>query len=215
MFLVVKDSRVIVGPMAWNKAFYEGRLKEHGCVVNLERKEPADEAFPYIIDETFRIVKCVQEFAEHNEKIQYLHGPFWNFDADVAVGTYQVMDIPVEQVKQKLVNETAAERYNKEIAGVTATIQGMEVTIDTSRDGRNIFVQQYLLMGENDTTQWKFPEGWLTLTKSDLGIAVAAGVAHIQGAFDWEKATADTINTSVDNTALDAIVIVEPEPEPE
>jgi hypothetical protein len=69
-------------------------------------------------------------------------------------------------------------------------------------------------MGENDTVNWKFPEGWLTLTKADLGAAVTAGVAHIQSSFDWEKAKVEEIEAATDAATLDVIVIVEPQEAP-
>jgi len=68
-------------------------------------------------------------------------------------------------------------------------------------------------MGENDTVNWKFPEGWLTLTKVELGAAVSAGAAHIQGSFDWEKAKIEEIEAAETVEVLDAIVIVEPQEE--
>jgi hypothetical protein len=99
------------------------------------------------------------------------------------------------------------------VAGTKTTIQDLEVTLDTSRDGRNVFIQKYTLMGEDDVVNWKFPEGWLTLTKTELGVAVATGAAHIQGAFDWEKAKVEEIEAAETVEALNAIVIVEPQEE--
>ena len=64
-------------------------------------------------------------------------------------------------------------------------------------------------MGENDVVNWKFPEAWLTLTKSDLGIAVNAGVAHVQAQFNWELAKNEEIDACTTAAELDAVVIIE------
>ena len=90
----------------------------------------------------------------------------------------------------------AVKRYVKEVAGTKATVQNTEVTVDTSREGRNVFVQKYSLMKTGDTVNWKFPEGWLTLTKIELGTIVTAGQTHIQSFFDWEKDYSDQIDAA-------------------
>jgi hypothetical protein len=109
--------------------------------------------------------------------------------------------------------QAADERWIKETAGTTTTIQDTVVTVDTARGSRDIFVQKYLLMLDSDVVTWKFPETWLSLTKTDLGQVVAAGASHVQSAFAWEKDINDAINTADTLDALDAIVIVPVKPE--
>jgi hypothetical protein len=90
------------------------------------------------------------------------------------------------------------------------TIQGQEVVVDTSRDGRNIFVQKYQMMTDTDVVQWKFPTTWLTLSKADLGLAVTAGAAYVEAQFVWEQSIVNQIEAAVTVDELKAIVIVEP-----
>ena len=93
-------------------------------------------------------------------------------------------------------------------------MQNVEVTADTNRGDRDIFIQKYLLMNENDVVTWKFPETWLNLTKLELGLIVAAGAAHVQNAFEWEDALVNQIGNCTTLEELDAIVIVEQNPNP-
>ena len=109
--------------------------------------------------------------------------------------------------KYNLKQLAAQERYKKEILGTTATIQSQSLTIDTSRGARDIFVQTYLLMGDADTVNWKFPETWLTLTKQDLGLCVTAATQYVQECFDWELNKSEEIDNSETKQELLAIII--------
>ena len=213
MYVLVHKERVIVGPRDWNRPMFDGALQKLKIQVLLPRRDPQE--LPIIIDTDTYITNAAITIPPHNEKIETYHGPYWNFEnKDLAVGTYEIKEKQLGSIRELLINDAAAERYRREVAGTTTEIQGTTVTLDTSRDGRNVFIQKYTLMGEADAVNWKFPEGWLTLTKSDLGIAVAAGAAHIQGSFDWEKAKIEEIEAAETATVLDAIVIVEPQEEP-
>ena len=213
MYVLVHKERVLVGPRDWNRPMFEGALQKLKLQTLLPRRDPQE--LPILIDEDTYITSAAIVIPPHNERIETYHGPYWNFEnKDLAVGTYEIKYKTLGSIRELLRNEAAAERYRREVAGTKTTIQDLEVTLDTSRDGRNVFIQKYTLMGENDTVNWKFPEGWLTLTKVELGAAVSAGAAHIQGSFDWEKAKIEEIEAAETAEALDAIVIVEPQEEP-
>ena len=213
MYVLVHKERVLVGPRDWNRPMFEGALNKLKIQTLLPRRDPQE--LPIEIDDDTYITNAAITIPSHNEKIETYHGPYWNFEnKDLAVGTYEIKEKQLGSIRELLINDAAAERYRREVAGTTTEIQSTTVTLDTSRDGRNVFIQKYTLMGDADTVNWKFPEGWLTLTKSDLGIAVAAGETHIQSAFDWEKAKVEEIEAAADAAALDAIVIVEPQEEP-
>lgn len=213
MYVLVHKERVLVGPRDWNRPMFEGALQKLKLQALLPRRDP--QTLPIEIDEDTYITNASIVIPPHNEKIETYHGPYWNFEnKELAVGTYQIKDKLLSSIRELLRNQAAAERYRKEVEGTTTEVQGTTVTLDTSRDGRNVFAQKYILMADDETVNWKFPEGWLTLTKAELGAVVAAGTAHIQGAFDWEKDKIEEIEAAEDAAALDAIVIIEPEEEP-
>jgi len=208
-YILVHNNYVINGPRSWNYRSFESTLSEE---LEIEFKLPMtyDSTEPIIIDENTKIVTCRLEYAAHNPKIEYLHGPFWNFDEEVALGTFQVMSTPVDVIKGVLKQRVAVNRWTKEVAGTTVEIQGKFVTVDTSRDGRNIFVQKYLLMTDAETVEWKFPEGWLVLSRTELGQAVNAGVAHVQNQFSWESAKITEIDLCTDPEELDLVDLGDP-----
>jgi len=117
--------------------------------------------------------------------------------------------------KANFKNEAAAYRYELEVAGTTATVQDTEVTLSTKREDREVFAQRHALMGDSDTVSWKFAEGWLTLSKTDVATLANAINTHVQTQFDWEVSKNTAIDAAADLAALDTIEIRPPEPEPE
>jgi len=213
MYVLIHKNRVIVGPMAWNRAMFDGALGKLGIVHTLPRAAPAE--LPLIIDADTRLAESIYEYPVYNTLTEYLHGPFWNFDAPVAVGTFQIMPIQIEFIKGTLRGQAAEERYRREQAGTTYELQGQTVTLDTSRGGRDIFAQAYLLMADSDVKNWKFPEGWFTITRSELGGVVQAGSTYIQSCFDWERAKVEEIDACETAEQLSAVVIIPAQLPPE
>jgi hypothetical protein len=209
MFALVHKNRVLVGPMDWNRALFDGALSRLGISTTLPRVSPEFHELPWVIDENTSVCFVEFNYPEYNQKIHYLEGPYWTFENGKAIAGYLVKDQPVESVQYNLKQLAAEYRWHKEISGTKVVVQEIEVTVDTDRNSRNIFVQQYLLMSDTDTVRWKFPEAWLTLTKSELGLVVSAGAAHIQNAFLWESMKVEEINTATTLQQLDSIVIGE------
>jgi hypothetical protein len=205
MYILQHKNRVIAGPRDWNAAMFNFALKSVG--INTQIQDFVPQQLPLVIDSDTKITECVLIYPEFNEKIQYAHGPFWDFSKDVAVGTFEVRENSIESIQNHLKAIVASERYKNETAGIKIKIQNKDITIDTSRGSRDIFVQKYLLMKDSDTVNWKFPEGWLVLTKADLGIVVNAAVAHIENEFNWEKGKVDEINSTTTSAALDGIIL--------
>jgi hypothetical protein len=208
MYAIIHKDKVIIGPKGWDRGFFSFRFQQLKInSATLPRMAPTN--FPYIVDENTRIVPATVIYEETNTMTQYHRGPIWEIREDTATATYIAVDTPIEQAKSNFRNQAADERYKKEVAGTKTTVQDLEVSLDTSRDGRNIFIQKFSLMSDSDTANWKFPEGWLTLTKPELGLVVQAGAAHIQSAFDWEKSINDQIDAAETAEELLAIEIVE------
>lgn len=212
MYVLTHEGRVLAGPMAWNRAIFGGNLEKLGINFLLPRNAP--EQLPLAIDANTVIYEVEFQEPEFDNKTHYKEGPYWQFTETKAIATYVLKEQPLSVVKDSLKQSAAAERWKKEGAGVKTVIQDMQVTVDTARGNRDIFVQKYLLMADTDTVKWKFPEGWLTLTKAELGQIVAAGAAHVQSSFDWEEEKVQEINAASTLEALKAVVIVDPAQDP-
>jgi hypothetical protein len=151
---------------------------------------------------------------DHHPIFDQLVGPFWNYDGNTATGSYNVVPADINLSKGALKQVTANQRWIKENTPFKTTVQGVEVTVDVSRDNRNIFVQKYQTMTDGETVDWKFPETWLTLTKAELGTIVFAGGIYIQTQFAWEKGLVDQIDAASSHDELKGLVsqIVPPVP---
>ena len=62
-------------------------------------------------------------------------------------------------------------------------------------------------MAENDTVEWKFPEAWITLTKSELGGIVSNAASHIENQFVWEANKVLEIESANTYSELDLIAL--------
>jgi len=202
-FVLTKNSQVILGPVEWSSRFFENHLSRVGMSVTL----PLTLTASFTVAPGISILPATLVEPSYNSKIQQLAGPFWSLTATTATGTYTVVDKNVESVKNDLLAQVAADRYEKEIAGTTIVLQGVTVTLDTTRENRNVIVQQYLLLPEGQTAHWKFKEAWLNLSKAEFAQAVSAGVAHIQAQFDVERAKVAEISASSTLSQLDAVVM--------
>ena len=204
---------VLLGPIEWNPRFISSVLQSDLDLPGRPNILQSDEQkVPYQIYPNVWIRKVVEQREEINPKTQTHMGPYWSYpntEENYAIAEYRATNKPLEIVKSELKEQVAAERYRKEVAGVKVTIQNTEVTVDTNRGDRDVFVQKFLLMGDTDTVDWKFPEAWLSLSKTELGQIVAAGATHVQTCFTWELNKASEIDACTTHEELDAIVIVE------
>lgn len=211
-YLLVKDrAQVILGPMPWKTRYIQSELND---LVEAEEKATA-----FTISPTESYTDCGDGYElipvtildpGHDSVYQYLAGPLYAYTGNQAVGVYTVLDADIGSIKATLKNQVSAERYRRENAGTTTTIQGQTVLIDTSRDNRNTLVQAFLLMDTTDTVQWKFSHGFLNLTYTDIETVVKTGAVYIQSQFDWEVTTCGTIDAASTVEELKAVVIVEP-----
>lgn len=207
MYVLVSNEKILNGPRPWSYRSFKNTLEEElGITYNLPQNKTDDVAIH--ISDTVKIYPAVLDNSTpYNPKIEYLHGPFWNFSDNVATGTFTVQNNSLESVKGYLKSVVAANRYQKEISGIAQTVNNITVTVDTARDARNIFFQKYLLMSENETVEWKFPEAWITLTKAQLGGIVSNAALHIENQFVWEANKVIEIETANTYSELDVIVL--------
>ena len=210
MFVIIHNDSVILGPMKWNRYRFENEIEEE-CEVTVTLSDRNDNLQSVIISDQIKILPIQgTDNPSYNPRIEHLHGPFWEFTDTTAIYSYVVQPLPVGTVKNQLKIECSAERYRREIIGTKVTVQNTEVTVDTARGNRDIFVQRFLLMGDNDTVQWKFPEGWLELSKSELGLIVSMGAAYVQAQFNWESAKIVEIDSCETLTQLVDVIIEDP-----
>lgn len=207
MFVIVHDNRVILGPMRWNRFRFENEIFEECEIsVTLPNRNDAFEAIN--VSDCIRILPIQgTENPPYDTVIETLHGPFWQFTDTHAISSYEVMKLPVDAVKNQLKAKAAEERWRCEIAGFDLELQGQTVRIDTNRGSRDGYAQQYMLLADGSTVNWKFSSCWLTLSKTELGTIAAAVTAHVNNSFNWEAEKISEIDACLTLEALSSVTV--------
>jgi hypothetical protein len=206
-YAIVHKDKVIFGPKGWNKPQFQNVIKED-LEIDIELEHRNVEAVPVVVDDD-TVILPIEHLArpEYNPKIEFLNGPYWAFYDDHAAMFYVAEPLKLEHAKSFLKEQVAAIRYTKEVSSFQHLIGNQHVTIDTSREGRKNFSDAYMLMDRDDVVDWKFNEGWFTLTYPMLEKIVGAVRTHVQLAFSWERVKALEIDDARDHETLDKIDI--------
>ena len=212
-YIIVKDQQtVLLGPMPWRQRMFQREINdllEAGDITEQYTIPPiAPESNYLALGEGLEIFPVVQSnVPAHDGIYEQLAGPYYSYANNEATETYNAVSVPLDQIKGTLKNIVTNNRYKKEVGGFKITVQSSEVTVDTSREGRQIFLDTYLAMADAETINWKFPEAWINVTKTDMEQIVFAGKSHIQTCFDWELSTQNAIDAAQTEQELKAIVL--------
>jgi hypothetical protein len=206
--LVENKQAILWGPLNWRYRFLQSELSDMEVEYTLSPTEPSS----YLkINDSLEIYPVSGlDIPQHDSTYEQLAGPFWQFNDDIAYGYYNVTSIPLNAIKNSLIASAANERYKKETTNLSFSAQSTTFTVDTNRNTRNLYVQKLITMTEQESVQWKFPEGWFTLSKQELNDIVIAINNHVQAQFDWELSIVNQINLAQNVNDLKNIVIVEP-----
>lgn len=206
-YVLVQDKQtILLGPIFWRHRFIQSELDDLEVEYQVSPVEPNE----YIkINDSLEIYPVTGlEIPSYDTVFEQLAGPFWTFADGVANGTYTIAPKELDAIKNQLKALTASERYKKETKGIKLTIQNTEVSVGTDRDSRNIYTQKVVSMSDADTAQWKFPETWLVLTKTELSGLLASVNNYVQLQYDWEESIVIQIDAATTVEQLKQIVIV-------
>jgi hypothetical protein len=193
LYVLIDGQYVVNGPREWNARSFQNTLSDD-YEINYVLPQQKTDMEPIVISDTLRILGASLTYPNYNPKIEYCDGPYWTYDNDFAAGTFEVKDQPIDLVKSTLKGIVASNRYNTEVAGTTANVQNVMVSVDTSRTNRNTYINAYNLMNDTDTVNWKFSEGWLVLTKEEMLTVVSTGADYINSQFEWESSKVQEID---------------------
>lgn len=203
MFVIVYNNQVILGPMPWRKFFFENIIEED-CEVQVTLPQKND--VPYTVNSEIVILPARYTHEEHNPITQKHNGPFWTITETEAVGNFVTLDKDVDHVKSELKQLVADKRWQKEVSGIKVTINDIEYSVDTSREGRKIYIEQ--LQMNSSSYDWKFNEGYVTLSLVDLQNIVQSINEHVQNCFAEER---NRINLIDSKTSLDDLELLHDE----
>lgn len=207
MYALIQDNQIKVGPRDWRYYFFKQYLDTNNLDSSaLPISEPTDRK---VITHEWKIIPVTQlDVPSYDSTFEQLAGPYWTVGEDNITGYYDVAPVSVDSAKNTLKQKVTDTRYKVETGGCAFTFaDGTKVTMYTSREDRNVYLQAYQIIAEGQSIVFKF-EGSIfkTVTKDELGLIVAAGAAHIQSAFDWEAQKYGEIDAS---TTLDQLKLVD------
>lgn len=207
MFVIFQGVLAVHGPSDWNKLRFQDVIQdEFDIAIALTNNNDAREAIEVDAGLNVKILPVVAlDVPSHNPKIEFLQGPFYNVYATSAEMYYVVENKNIDTVRSELKTIVAENRWRAEVAGVPVNIQGQTITAYTDRESRNIFFQAAMLGADN--VNWKFPEGFWTLTATDILTIVTAIKSHVQSCFDWETSTNASIESASTHALLNEIVL--------
>lgn len=197
----------MLGPVFWQPRFIKSVLTDADIEYTPSPVAPESRISINETIEIFPISELTQP--PHDPVYEQLAGPWWTYDDTAALGHYTVVERDLTVIKSTLLEQTAAARWSRETSGIKYTINDVEVSVATDRESRNIWTQKILSLSDDGSVQWKFPQGWFTLTKTDLTMILSAIDTYVQTQYDWEATIVAEINAATTAEELKSIVINE------
>jgi hypothetical protein len=195
MYALIHNNQIQVGPRDWNYMFFKDYLDEEGLdATALTKRAPEDNK---IITADWKIIPVTSiQYPALDEPFEQPAGPYWTIHDEYITGEFLAVPNTVEMVKGKLKEVVTNNRYKVEVGGCPFTFaDGTEVTLYTTREDRNVYLQAYQILTDGGSIVFKFPNAvFKSVSKVELGLIVETGSAHIQGAFIWEADKYDEID---------------------
>lgn len=187
MYALIQNNQIKVGPRDWRYYFFKQYLDDNNLDSSqLPITEPSDKK---VITDTWKILPVTQiDTPSLQPYFEQLAGPYWTIHTDYITGYYDVAPVSVEAARNSLKQLVTDTRYKIEVGGCSFTFSdGTSVTLYTSREDRNVYLQAYQIMTDGGSITFKFAGSvFRSVSKDELGQIVSAGTAHIQTAFNWE-----------------------------
>lgn len=195
LYTLLNDSRIVIGPREWHQAYFAHFVAQelNAPTATLPDSPPTE---PVIFSETLRLVPTIQLYSEINPTFEELGGPRFYFDEDKNhIAEYYAQEFSLDTIKRNLKTQLSELRWNKEISPITRDINGKSLTLYTDRETRSIYAQALMLVPDDYSSEWKFPEGFYIINKSELKQIAENIIVYVQSCFDWEAAKTAEIDS--------------------
>lgn len=219
MYVLWKDNILIKGPNEWSKKSFDRAIFEKGGTVEVSQGEPENSYTD--LGEGFKVYKITDhQIPDYNRLTEMLYGPFFTLSESGAILEMRKKQFDLSDIKNSVCDRLAEFRFAREEEGTTVTLGDNTVYASTSREGKKVYYNAKSSAMNN--VNWKFPMAvvvnvddqgestttitqatWITLTADDIDTIITAIESHVQGWFDWEKATADEFHAL---TTVDAVI---------
>lgn len=208
-YVVKYKDRVVLGIIPWNNKYIMDVMRSrYSELIEIPSIEPAESEFPLVVNQDITIYPAEEDRpGSINPLIEFYQGPTWELVGNKVIAHYEVLPLDLNSMKQNYKAKAAFLRYKKEIVGTKINLDGIEYTIETNRESRSKYIERLTSMGDS-SINFKFQEGWVSLTKENMQSVVAAIESHVQTCFSEEYAlnvTIDAAQTAEDLLAIEAL----------
>jgi hypothetical protein len=213
-YVVKYKDRIVLGIIPWNNQYIMDVMRNrYRETIEIPSIEPEESEFPLIVNSDITIYPAEEDRpGSINPMIEFYQGPTWEFVDNKVIAHYVVLPLDLNSVKQNYKAKAAFLRYPKEVKGTKITLNGVEYKLETDRNSRVKYIERLASMSDTGTINYKFNEGWVSLTKANVQSIVNAIDAHVQTAFDEEYALSLQIDAAQTVEELLAIVVLNSEP---
>lgn len=202
---------VILGPMEWKSNYFSSVIAEEtGHPVRL--KDSDKDKVPFAVHDKIIIRRCEVVYEQIDSDIQQHAGPFIEYKTGgsqygYAVATYKAEYKNLTILKDEIANKIAKERWKTQSALINIDINGIQHSVDTQKETRDILLQKYILMSEDSKINFKFPFSWVEISKQDVLNIINKIDEHVQRQFDWENEIMSIVRSTDDYTQLKSIIV--------
>jgi len=188
-YTLLNNNQIVTGPRDWNPKYFEYFLNQEFGIEYTLPDIPIGDSISFNDS-----VRLVPTYAGENPTVdplfEMLAGPQFSFDENNNhIATFFAQELPIENVKTNLKDNIAATRYSLETTPITTTLvsnTATTVTLNTDRESRLVYGQSLAVSTSTYSANWKFQEGFFTITQADLESIVNTVTAYVQSCFDWE-----------------------------
>lgn len=192
MYAIIYENRVISQQERWNVKLFNSILLEE-CETTKQLGILDEQTLPITINAKTKVMRVIQQKDTYDPEIEYLDGPNYEIGKDIIIARFDRKPLDLEIAKGNKKDLLPNLRYTRENKNINVFVQGKSVTISASRANRATLTNKSLIINE-DVINWKFPEGWFSLTKEDVDSILSQIDFHVQEAFDWEISKTNEIN---------------------
>ena len=177
-YVMVKDNKVVFGPVHWASDLMNTNLQIHNLPANLPHDILARQMGilpinkPLIINDSVKIYKVLLLNEQSPESIFYDNGKInWDFSSGTAIGTYAIEEKTIEEIKANITERLITSGQRKELSKINVTLPSNSITcsVGTGYIYKSSLLVKLQTMNDTDMTPFRFTDGNLVkILKSDV-----------------------------------------------
>lgn len=207
--LVLDDSidvpSKVLGPTKWNSDNANLFLKNNGITnyefppnITMYQKELLPVDMYSVINDRLKIYKAdLVPLTSFDPIFQINLGPVWSLEEDRVYVRYNVVNRPIDEIKDSLINKLIGISFEKQVSDMDFIHDGKVIKINVTSDYKINYMQRWLTMSDSDIVTEKVNIGkWITLTKQELKNILDVITSKTNEILLWEKTINDQIISS-------------------